>query len=53
MFFFLILIGFFHGFVITPIILSMYNNSKKRKNTLKELSPDSAYKLVNDTSEKF
>jgi Niemann-Pick C1 protein len=51
MYFFLILIGFFHGFIIAPIILSMYN-TKKGFSASKELGPDSTYKLVNEILDK-
>lgn len=43
--------GFFHGFVIAPIILSMYK-SKKGYSASKELGPDSSYKLVNEILDK-
>lgn len=41
--------GFFHGFVIAPIILSM-NNLKKRKESLdnRGLEPNSPYKAIED-----
>lgn len=51
MYFFLILIGFFHGFVIAPIVLSMYY-TKKGYTASKELGPDSTYKLVNEILDK-
>jgi len=44
--------GFFHGFVIAPIILSMYNYKKRRESMVsnKGLEPNSPYKLVEDTN---
>ena len=46
--------GFFHGFVILPIILSMYN-VKKRKESIdnKGLEANSPYKLVEDKSKQI
>jgi hypothetical protein len=54
MYFFLILMGFFHGFVIAPIILSMYN-PKKRRESLdnKGLEPDSHYRLSEENLNKI
>ena len=43
--------GFFHGFVIAPIILSMHN-TKKGYSVSKDLGPDSTYRLVNDILDK-
>lgn len=43
--------GFFHGFVIAPIILSMHNLKKRRSiYENKDLEPNSSYKLVEDNT---
>lgn len=43
--------GFLHGFVILPIILSMHNFKKRRESIdNKGLEPNSAYRLVEDKS---
>lgn len=43
--------GFFHGFVVAPIILSMYDYKHITKKSFSKdlgLGPDANYKLIHD-----
>jgi hypothetical protein len=42
--------GFFHGFVIAPIMLSMYHSKKRKDSIAIGLGPDSTYKINPDST---